>query len=82
MSGDRIEWDLTPTTAADAAAEIGDDDTVLVSGFGSVGHPKAVPSALAAAADAGERDPIVTVVSGGSVGPEIDRELVEAGAVG
>ena len=81
MSGDRVEEGLPVASAADAAAEIGDDDTVLVSGFGSVGYPKAVPSALASAAAASARDPGLPVVSGGSVGPEIDRELVDAGAI-
>ncbi|WP_058365027.1 acetyl-CoA hydrolase/transferase C-terminal domain-containing protein [Haloparvum sedimenti] len=81
MSDGRVEDGLPIASAADAAAEIGDDDAVLVSGFGSVGYPKAVPSALASAAAAGDRDPGLTVVSGGSVGPEIDRELVAAGAV-
>lgn len=31
----------------DCVGRVGDDDTVLVSGFGSVGYPKAGPSALA-----------------------------------
>ncbi len=63
--------------AATAADEIGDDDTVLVSGFGSVGYPKAVPVALAES----DRNLSLTVVSGGSVGPEIDDELVRRGMV-
>jgi succinyl-CoA:acetate CoA-transferase len=64
-----------PATAAD---RIADDATVLVSGFGSVGYPKAVPLALA---DSG-RDLSLTVVSGGSVGEEIDVALVEADGIG
>jgi succinyl-CoA:acetate CoA-transferase len=50
---------------------------VLVSGFGSVGYPKEVPLALARS----DRDLSLTLVSGGSVGKEIDVELVEADAI-
>ena len=44
----------------------------MVSG---VGYPKAVPSALAQ----DERNRSLTVITGGSVGSEIDTELVESG---
>ena len=81
MSRGRVTDGLPTRSAAAAAAGIGNDETVLVSGFGSVGYPKAVPSAIADAALADERDPSLTVVSGGSVGPEIDHELVEVGAI-
>ena len=91
MTPDRAPWDgdLPPRTTGDvpevttreAAAAVGDDATVAVSGFGSVGYPKAVPGALARAAETGERDLSLTVVSGGSVGPEIDTRLVETGAI-
>jgi succinyl-CoA:acetate CoA-transferase len=74
---DRLHGDLPVVDAATAAAEVPDDGTVLVSGFGSVGYPKAVPEALAES----ERDLSLTVVSGGTVGPEIDTDLVEAGAL-
>ncbi len=77
----RIHGDLPERDAAAAAAEIDDDATVAVSGFGSVGDPKAVPAALAQAAAAEDRDPSLTIVSGGSVGAAIDTDLVEAGAV-
>jgi succinyl-CoA:acetate CoA-transferase len=64
--------------AAIAARTIDPGATVVVSGFGSVGYPKAVPSALAR--DWGEA-PGLTLVSGGSVGPEIDSAMVDAGAL-
>jgi succinyl-CoA:acetate CoA-transferase len=76
----RVEGTLPVTDAATAATLISDEATVAVSGFGSVGYPKAVPSALATAA-AAERSLALTVVSGGSVGAELDTELIEAGAV-
>ncbi len=67
-----------PEQSAPAVAEgIDADATLAVSGFGSVGYPKAVPLALAAS----DRDRSLTVVSGGSAGDEIDTALVEAGAV-
>ena len=77
----RIEGDLPIVSAETAAATVADDATVAVSGFGSVGDPKAVPAAIAAATEAGEREPSLTVVSGGSVGDPLDTRLVEAGAV-
>ncbi|WP_335999118.1 acetyl-CoA hydrolase/transferase C-terminal domain-containing protein [Halorientalis halophila] len=73
----RIEGDLPVVDAATAAAGIDADATVLTSGFGSVGYPKAVPLALAES----DRDLSLTVVSGGSVGKEIDVALVEADAI-
>jgi succinyl-CoA:acetate CoA-transferase len=63
--------------AADAAALIPEDGTVAISGFGSVGYPKAVPKALATS----NRDLSLTVISGGSVGDEIDTMLMETGAI-
>jgi succinyl-CoA:acetate CoA-transferase len=77
MTDERLTGDLSVRSAADAAREIAADDTLLVSGFGSVGYPKAVPLALAA----DDRELSLTVVSGGSVGAEIDADLVEAGAI-
>jgi len=74
---DRIAADLPVRDAPAAAAEIADDATLLVSGFGSVGYPKAVPDALRTSG----RDLSLTLVSGGSVGDEIDVDLIEAGAV-
>ncbi|WP_433633626.1 acetyl-CoA hydrolase/transferase C-terminal domain-containing protein [Halomicrococcus sp. NG-SE-24] len=77
MNNQRLASDVPVQSASEAAAEIADNATLLVSGFGSVGYPKAVPIALAES----ERDLSLTVVSGGSVGEEIDVRLVEAGAI-
>jgi len=73
----RTEGDLPTVDAATAAVRIAADATLLTSGFGSVGYPKAVPLALADS----DRDLALTVVSGGSVGEEIDVALVEADAI-
>ncbi|MFB6081193.1 MAG: acetyl-CoA hydrolase/transferase C-terminal domain-containing protein [Halanaeroarchaeum sp.] len=77
---ERLVGDLPVTDAAAAAERVGDDDALVVSGFGSVGNPKAVPRALAEAAETG-RDISLTVVSGGSTGEQIDTRLFEANAV-
>jgi succinyl-CoA:acetate CoA-transferase len=69
--------DLPVEDAQAAIKRITDDATVLVSGFGSVGYPKAIPLALADS----DRELSLTIVSGGSVGAEIDRALFEADAV-
>lgn len=71
----RLGGDLPIASPAEAAALVPPTATLLVSGFGGVGYPKLVPEALAAADDARE----LTVVSGGGVGDEIDRALVESG---
>lgn len=73
----RLNGSLPMLDAEDASAEIPVDATVCVSGFGSVGNPKAVPLALADRDD----DLSLTVISGGSVGGEIDDALVEADAI-
>ncbi len=73
----RIDPDLQVRDAPDLAATIDGDATLVVSGFGSVGYPKEIPLALADS----DRDLSLTIVSGGSVGDEIDIELVERGAV-
>jgi succinyl-CoA:acetate CoA-transferase len=73
----RLNGTLPRTTPDEAAASIPTDATVLVSGFGSVGYPKAVPLALAS----DDHDLALTVVSGGSVGNEIDTALVKADAI-
>jgi succinyl-CoA:acetate CoA-transferase len=70
--------DGLPVVAAETAAEaVPDDATLVTSGFGSVGYPKAVPAALARSG----RELSLTVVSGGSAGEAIDVDLVEAGAI-
>lgn len=74
---DRLVGDLPVKDVESAAADIPADAALLVSGFGSVGYTKAVPTALANS----ERDLELTVVSGGSVGAEIDVDLVEANAI-
>ena len=71
----RLGGDLPIASPEAAAALVPATATLLVSGFGGVGYPKLVPEALAAADDARE----LTVVSGGGVGDEIDRALVESG---
>ena len=75
--GERIADGLTVVDPAEAAAEVGPEETVLVSGFGGVGYPKAVPEALAADG----RAKALTVVSGGGVGDEIDTQLFESGSM-
>jgi succinyl-CoA:acetate CoA-transferase len=77
--GTRVEGDPPVETAAAAAARIEHGDVLGVSGFGSVGYPKLVPEAIADRTDAADLD--LTVVSGGSVGPEVDAALVESGAM-
>lgn len=73
----RLNGDVPLTDVETAAAAISSDAVMLVSGFGSVGYPKAVPLALADS----DRDLELAVVSGGSVGKEIDVALVEADAM-
>jgi succinyl-CoA:acetate CoA-transferase len=74
---DRLVGDLPVRDAESVAADVPADAELVVSGFGSVGYPKAVPVALAES----DRDLDLTIVSGGSVGAEIDVDLVEANAV-
>ncbi|MFB6207480.1 MAG: acetyl-CoA hydrolase/transferase C-terminal domain-containing protein, partial [Haloglomus sp.] len=71
--------DVPVETADAAAARIAPGDVLGVSGFGSVGYPKLVPEAIARREDAA--DLALTVISGGSVGPEVDEALVESGAM-
>lgn len=73
----RIAADLPVVDAREAAATIPSDATLLVSGFSSVGYPKAVPRALVA----DDRELSLTIVSGGSTGEEIDTALIEADAI-
>lgn len=78
--GERIAGDVPIADAETAAETVADDATIAVSGFGSVGNPKAVPAALARAAESG-RDLSLSIVSGGSTGEQIDTQLVEADAM-
>lgn len=77
MTADRLAGDLPVASAEAAATSIPADATVTVSGFGSVGYPKAVPRSLVA----DDRDLELTVISGGAVGDEIDTELARSGAI-
>lgn len=67
-------------TAEKAADFIEDGMNVGVSGFTPSGYPKAVPIALAKKVADGA-DIKINLYTGASVGPEIDSELVKAGAV-
>ncbi|RWR24111.1 acetyl-CoA hydrolase/transferase family protein [Sinirhodobacter populi] len=72
------------TSAEDAAAMIGNGATVGMSGFTGSGYPKAVPTALAARAEAehAEGRPFrVRVLTGASTGPELDGVLARADAI-
>ena len=73
----RLNGDVPVLAAEEAANHVDDTATVLMSGFGSVGYPKAVPQVLSSA----DRDLGLAVVSAGSVGEEIDESLVESGAI-
>ncbi len=73
----RVTGELPVREASAVAVDIPADATLVVSGFGSVGYPKAVPRALAES----DRDLGVTVVSGGSGGDELDTEMMAAGQV-
>lgn len=73
----RLHGDVPIVDAAAAAAAIEPDATMLTSGFGSVGYPKAIPLALASSS----RDLSLTLVSSGKVGDEIDVDLVGSGQV-
>ena len=67
-------------SAKEAAALIAPGSTVGVSGFTSAGYPKLVPGALAERAEAGE-DLRLTLISGASVGDELDGRLARSGAL-
>ncbi|MFO7927658.1 MAG: acetyl-CoA hydrolase/transferase C-terminal domain-containing protein [Halobacteriota archaeon] len=74
---EREHGDLPIVSAETASEHVPDDGIVVVSGFGSVGYPKSVPLALAES----DRDLSLTVISGGSVGEEIDETLADADAI-
>jgi succinyl-CoA:acetate CoA-transferase len=75
----RVADGLPVRAASDVAAEVEPGTVLGVSGFGSVGYPKAVPLALAERDDAADLD--LTVVSGGNIGEEIDATLMATGAI-
>ena len=66
--------------AREAAQFIKPGMTVGMSGFTPSGYAKAIPLELARRAEEGE-DLQLTVLTGASVGPEIDEEMVKAGAI-
>lgn len=71
---------LNKITSAEAAAEwIRDGMVVGMSGFTRAGDAKAVPLALAERA---RKDPLkITLMTGASLGSDIDRTLAEVGAI-
>lgn len=80
MSGitrSRVEGNLPFAAPDEVANTIPSDARLAVSGFGSVGYPKAVARELAV----DDRDFALQIVSGGSVGDEIDSDLMGADAI-
>ncbi len=67
-------------SAREAAQFVKPGMTVGTSGFTPSGYPKAVPLELAKRQEEGE-DLKLTIMTGASVGPEIDQALVESGAM-
>lgn len=67
-------------TADEASMFIKDGMTIATSGFTPSGYPKAVPLALAKRADGGEKLNI-TVITGASVGDELDGALSRSGVM-
>jgi len=67
-------------TAEEASKLIKDGMTVGTSGFTPAGYPKAVPLALAKRAKEGEEIKI-NLITGASVGEELDGELAKAGVI-
>lgn len=67
-------------SAEEAAKFINHNDTVATSGFTPSGYPKAVPLALAERANNGEKIEI-TLITGASVGEELDGGLAKAGVL-
>ena len=66
-------------SAADAAALIEDGMTVGMSGFTRAGEAKAVPQALAERA---KTSPLkITLMTGASLGNDLDKQLTEAGVL-
>ncbi|MDN7671495.1 acetyl-CoA hydrolase/transferase family protein [Burkholderia oklahomensis] len=71
-------------TADEAAALIGPNMTVAMSGFTGSGYPKAVPAALAAriaASHARGEDFRINVLTGASTAPELDGALAKANGI-
>lgn len=68
-------------TADEAALLIQDGMTIGMSGFTPAGHAKAVPLAIARRAEASGEKLNLTVMTGASVGDEIDDALVRSGVL-
>lgn len=73
----RLVGNVPVVDTTEAESFVDQNATMAVSGFGSVGYPKAVPGAIRDA----EEDFSLTVISGGSLGGEIDTDLVERDAI-
>lgn len=67
-------------SAEEAAKLINDGDVVVSSGFTPSGYPKVVPPALAKRKENGE-DIGITLITGASVGDELDGVLSRAGVI-
>lgn len=67
-------------TAKEAAMLVKDGMTIGTSGFTPAGYPKAVPLEIAKRAKNGEKIEI-TLITGASVGDELDGELARAGVI-
>jgi succinyl-CoA:acetate CoA-transferase len=77
MATKRVADGLVECSASAVVSDIPSVCTLVVSGFGSVGYPKAVPEALANS----DREIDLTVVSGGSAGNEIDIKMMANGQI-
>lgn len=67
--------------SAEEAAKLAERNMLIgMSGFTAVGYPKAFPIALAKRAEAGE-ELAITLITGASVGDELDGSLARSGAV-
>src|SRR5680860_98471 len=68
-------------TADEAAEPIKDGMTLATSGFTPAGYPKAVPLALAKRVKKGKEKLQINLLTGASVGEELDGALTEAGII-
>lgn len=76
-TSNRIQRDGPFNSAEEVAGTLLTDAALAISGFGSVGYPKAIPRALVG----DDRDLALRIVSGGSVGKVIDSDLMATGAI-
>ena len=67
-------------TADEAAKLVHGKMNIVTSGFTMAGYPKDVPMAIARRAKAGEPMEL-TLITGASVGPELEESLLDAGVV-